>query len=242
METWTRWPYATVTPQLLLVERIRDGVPGSRFVRQRGLMLHQGKQGVRYPLAPHEACWRTFADVWRSDSADFWLSDSKGEAPLLVHYREQDSVDELIDRSRLLSFVRHYGPPNLGGADTDQPFHMGLAVTAALLDRLALHWDRPTGPEQLSRRLPDAEAPDAARECVHCAHVFLAQDEPPSLQTYMIETALRHIRQEMPMARCRACGNWIAATRSDRQFCDGACRQAIRAGKALRGRRQSVRS
>jgi hypothetical protein len=230
METWTRWPYVTATSELLvLVERHPGALHLPVVTREPGLMLHPGRRGISYLLAPHEACWRSFGEILAPDV----------RFPPSPLYQ----LNQLIDEAQLLRFVRHYGPLFVIDGNSE-PFTETMAMMAVILRELALHWDRPESPKELSRRLPDTEVPVTSREQIFSANVYLTHSadlgQPPSLLRFMFKSALRHIQQDMPMTRCRACGMWIALTRSDRQFCDGACRQAKNVGKAMRGRRQSV--
>lgn len=230
MQNWVRWPHATAAPETLVVERRHESDPLPAFIEQPGLMLHRSGRSVVYPLAPHEACWRTYGEIVRSEP----------DLPDPLPRPDDVAPGQLIHVERLIRFTRHYGPLQLRDSDRE-PFSASMAVTAGdVFARLALHWSQPKRADQLSRRLADTAVPDEARRLVFIITGHLAQPTPPSLLSFMIESALRHIRQEMPMTRCRACGNWIAMTRTDRQYCDGACRQARSVGKALRGRRQSI--
>ncbi len=228
MDTWTRWPHARIdSAESIVTETLNAEGRVESSESAPGLLLHPVRlEGVTYSLAPHEAMWRTFSQVVRPDTPRVRLSR---DPPL--------SVREHTNAPLLQEFVRRYGLPFFS-RPVIEPFTDGMVRLVAELRDLALYWDQPEQSGDLSRRIPEAAVPSSARHAWHSANGWLAMEQPDSLIRLMTETALRHIQQEMPMRRCQACNFWIAATRSDRMFCDGACRQANAVGRKIRGRRK----
>jgi hypothetical protein len=147
----------------------------------------------------------------------------------------QDVAPERLER-----FLRFYGPLYDFTQD-DEPFATGALLLASQCRTLARAWAPPCSDDDLSRYDParlDHAANVAINQLRFLVHHPRVQ-ERESLNRHLAECALAAQAEAAPMRRCRACGFWLVATRSDRFYCDAACRMQAREGRGERGRFRS---
>ena len=196
---------------------------------ERGLVIYRGRNpGTAYPLEPHAAAWRSLGEIVSKEN------DLGTEADLAAI-----NVADVVDIVRLRGFARTYGP--LVNRDNDREACGRAMLSIALHFRdLAGYWDDPSQAEGISCRRSDSIVDRKAELAGLWVHALAKGDHPPpagTLYEFMVSSALRHLQQEVPMRRCVVCNNWIELSRSDRLYCDTACRMA-RKTEGQRGRRR----
>lgn len=214
MDTWGRWPIATVRPSTV---RVDDGEQPP-YEEPALEVRRNAPAAISYRLKGHNGLWRSLGAVLLDDAACDALAV------------------EAVDREALTRWVRSYGPL-FDHTQAGEPFSMGGLVAARYCRDIAKAWAAPDG-DGLSR-YDNARIDLAVRNAISWMHAYSRQ--PRVIRS---ETLLRHLficaleanDNRAPMRRCRACNHWLIATRSDRFFCDSTCRQHVAGGRGERGR------
>jgi len=219
MEAWRRWSAGTVMRAEVDILSASDLEPPRRVP---ALVMRRHGRGTRYSLEPHRGAWRSLGEVIRSQAPAHTLG-----------------VED-VDSARLEQFVRRYGP--LYNAEQEaEPFGPSAWAQAGDLLALSRAWVPPSGNDDLSRYDParfDHAAYVATRRLSFLAdHPDLREAE--RLDRQLAQWALAAYADRLPMRRCRACGFWLVATRSDRFFCDAGCRMQAHEGRGKRSRLRS---
>ncbi len=221
MDSWGRWTAATVQ------RGEADALPASELEPPQRVavwaMLRNAHHAIAYPLKPHSGSWRSLGEVITSAAPAHALG-----------------VDD-VDPAALQRWLRFYGPLYSFGQEAE-PFGPRDWTLAGDFRALSLVWTPSGGNDDLSRYDPArfdrvAFNPTIQRLSFLANHPSL--QDAARLDHHLAVQALAAHAAQAPMRRCRACGFWLVATRSDRFYCDTACRMQAREGRGERGRFRS---
>jgi hypothetical protein len=208
------------------------------------------RNGQDYELQAHRACWRTFAEtltpeMWNAVAAKPVPEEVRSRAAepsLEASFTGNDAVKS-FDAERLTAFTRTYGPLT-EPAGREQFFSPQLIFVAVDLVLVARGWD--DNPEHSICRFgaDNTAKPDESVRLESESMWFRMQNNARlnsgTLLSMLLFWATAHAYQRVAMRRCAACNNWLILSRTDRIFCDNACRMQAKVGRGQRGRRRGT--
>jgi hypothetical protein len=217
MNTWTRWPLASIIPARVFTEtRGPDGIWHNHVEVPAFVIECNGRAGD-YALAQHSGAWRSLGDLVKPgiERADVCCLD--------------------IDATGLRRWVRAYGPLFHPDEDHESFGPAGWEIAAVCRD-VATGYGLP-GNVGLSRWAGgDQLATRSARLWMAWYLKAIEGDASKRFARWLIESAEQAAKDGVPMRRCLGCSHWIMATRSDRTYCDRTCRAHHATGQGVRGR------